>query len=434
MFPGMSARAHVTLAWSSCPKVDLPDVEITRARAVLLALVASGILIAGFLVGYAGNTVGYQVPTSNPQGLPLLRTVLAKTGMVSPPLSSPSLSARRHPRASPFYGEKPTISYVAPGSPNYFMPTNRLLQNEARGDYADRFRALARQLVTDGEGDAVIRLGWEMNAPWFDWSQRRCPPSDPQCFAKAWRTVVTAMRSVRGQHFRFLWCVYDTGSDPSVAWPGGGYVDLVGDDVFDWGGGLGGIYPRRLNGGKDHQAAWDNLLTDSTGLNWLARFAAAKGKRIAIPEWGLAYQSYGGGDDPLYVANMIAWQKEHHVAVSVYWGIRHTGSSPKPPSGAPIPGLGVYTGHANAGGVNWFGRQLGRPVTYAADFLPTQDWVSPPTSAPVLDAWKGTRYQLVLSVPMVPLSVPDYSGPRVPSPKISLQHSWPALKAARGGV
>jgi hypothetical protein len=400
-----------------------------------VAVAASGILIAGCLGGYAGSPVGYQVRKSIPPSLPVLRTVLSKTGVVSrPSFRSPSLSASRRGRANPSYSLKPSTSYVPPGSPNYFLPANRELENEARGGYADRFRALARQLVADGEAGAVIRPGWEMNAPWYDWSQRRCSRSDPKCFAKAWRTVVTAMRSVPGQHFKFLWCVYDTGSDPSAAWPGDGYVDIVGDDVFDWGGGLGGDYPRHLDGGKDHQAAWHNLLTASTGLNWLARFSAAKGKPIAIPEWGLAYQSYGGGDDPLYVRNMVAWQKAHNVAVSIYWGIGHTWSSSRAPSGPPIPGLGVYAGHANIGGVNSFSRHLGRPVTYAADFLRSQYWVSKSTAAPVLDAWKGTQYQLFLSIPMVPLSVKDYSGRRVRSPIIFRQHSWPALKAAAGGL
>jgi Ricin-type beta-trefoil lectin domain len=83
---------------------------------------------------------------------------------------------------------------------------------------------------------------------------------------------------------------------------------------------------------------------------------------------------------------------------------------------------------------NWFGRQLGRPVSYAADFLPTNHRVSRATSAPVPDTWKRTGYQLMLSVPMVPLSVPDYSGPPAPRVKISRQHSWPAPKAAADGV
>ena len=431
----------MTLAWSSCLEFDLPYVripylKITRAARPALSLVVSGILIAGFLaVGYAGDTVDYRGHKFNPQRLPVLRMVLTKAGILSRPWSaSPSLPARPRPRANSSYTLKPSPSYVTPASPLPDRQTNRLLENEARGAYRARFRALAHQLVADGESDAVIRLGWEMNASWYDWAQRRCPTSDPQCFAKAWRTVVSAMRSVPGQHFRFLWCVYDTGSDPSVAWPGSRYVDLVGDDVFDWGGGLAGQYPRHLNGDKDHRAAWDQLLTDPAGLNWLARFAAAKGKPIAIPEWGLAYQSYGGGDDPLYVSKMIDWQKRHHVAVSIYWGIGHTGSSSSPPSGPPVPGLGVYAGHANVGGVNWFGRQLGRQVAYAADFVPTQHWVSPSTSAPVLDTWKRTKYMLMLSVPMVPMTVPDYSGPPVPSPIISRQRSGLALKAAAGGL
>jgi hypothetical protein len=432
----MSSGTCATLALSSCGEAALPPPKIARSGAALLALVvSSAILIAGCLAGNAGETVRYRVGEASLQGLPVLRMVLAKTGTVSRPRSpSPPLPARRRWLSNPFKTDKSSISYVAPASPLPSIQPNPELENEAHGAYANRFRALAQQLVADGEGDAAIRLGWEMNAPWYDWSGSRCPSSDPQCFAKAWRTVVKAMRSVPGQHFRFVWCVYDTGTDPSADWPGGRYVDMVGDDVFDWGGGLAGQYPRRLNGSKDHQAAWNDMLNDPAGLNWLARFAAAKNKPIAIPEWGLAYQRYGGGDDPLYVANMIAWQKKHHVALSVYWGIAHLGSSPRPPSGPPIPGLGVYAGHANGAGVNWFGHQLGGPVSYAADFVPTQDWVSPSTSAPVLNAWKHTRYQLALSVPMVPMSVPDYSGPPVPTPKISGQRSRWALKAAAGGL
>lgn len=400
-----------------------------------MALIASATLIAGCLADYGGDAARYPVGVTSLQGLPVLRMVLAKTGIAARPTSPPpSLPEKPPGKPSPFYADKSGISYAPPASPLPGVQPNPELENEAHGGYADRFRTLARQLVANGDENAVIRLGWEMNAGWYDWSQSRCPTSDPRCFAKAWRTVVTAMRSVSGQHFRFLWCVYDTGSDPSAEWPGAAYVDLIGDDVFDWGGGLAGQYPRRMNGHKDHQAAWNELLTNPAGLNWLARFAAAKRKPIAIPEWGLAYQRYGGGDDPLYVANMIAWQKKHHVAVSIYWGIGHTGSAARPPSGPAIPGLGVYAGHANGAGVNSFGRLLGRRVTYAADFIPTQDWVSPSTSAPVLKAWKNTRYQLMLSIPMVPMSVPDYSGPPVPSPKISGQRSRFPLKAAAGGL
>jgi Glycosyl hydrolase family 26 len=431
----MSEREYVTLAWSSCPEGDLPSGKITKARRTALSLVASGILIT-LLVGYPGFPVGYQVHTSSPRSLAVvLQSVLAKTGIVPPPpRPAPSLPASRGLQASPPHAEKPSVSYAPPAPSGNFIPPNPRLEKEARGGYADRFRILAQHLVADGEGDAVIRLGWEMNATWYDWSQSRCPPSDRQCFAQAWRSIVTAMRSVRGQHFKFLWCVYDTGSDPSIAWPGSKYVDLIGDDVFDWGGGLADTYPTRLDGSKDHQAAWNNLLTNSEGLNWLARFAREKGKPIAIPEWGLAYQSYGGGDDPLYMKNMIAWQRKHHVAISLYWGIGHTGSSSRPASGSPAPGLGVYAGHANRDGVNWFSRGIGRPVTYAADFLNSRDWVSPSMYTPVLNTWKGTRYRLVLSVPMIPLSVPDYNGPPTPKTKISKERSWPVLKTAAGGV
>ena len=95
-----------------------------------------------------------------------------------------------------------------------------------------------------------------MTGGWYNWSERRCPPAEPGCYALAWRHAVDAMRSVPGQHFRFLWTVYPGAVAAVDAWPGASYVDLVGTDVYDWYGGPNGTYPRTASGQLDHDARW----------------------------------------------------------------------------------------------------------------------------------------------------------------------------------
>src|SRR4051794_17199403 len=72
----------------------------------------------------------------------------------------------------------------------------------ARGAYDQHFRGLAQRLVREGEGNAILRVGWEFNGGWFPWRADR----DPKAFAAYWRRIVTTMRSVPGaQGLRFDW-------------------------------------------------------------------------------------------------------------------------------------------------------------------------------------------------------------------------------------
>ena len=60
----------------------------------------------------------------------------------------------------------------------------------ARGEYDEYFRTLARNLVDAGQGDAILRLGWEFNL-----SASRWHPDSKANFIGYWRHIVTAMRS-----------------------------------------------------------------------------------------------------------------------------------------------------------------------------------------------------------------------------------------------
>jgi hypothetical protein len=125
---------------------------------------------------------------------------------------------------------------------------------------------------------------------------------------------VGVLRSTPGQHFRIVW--NPTANAGSVApqdlWPGDDVVDLIGLDFYNqsW---------RRQD--ADPQVRWQNYLTGNYGLNWLARFAAAHRKPIAIPEWGTGTRpdKHGFGDDPLFIHNMAAWMRAHDVLFHSYW-------------------------------------------------------------------------------------------------------------------
>ena len=110
------------------------------------------------------------------------------------------------------------------------------LASGANGDYNAHFTALAQNIVQSGLENSIIRIGWEMNGNWYDWYM-----GDNQNtwnnWNEYWRQIVTSMRSVEGQHFKFDWAPNNTASidvDWETFYPGDEYVDVIGIDVYDW--------------------------------------------------------------------------------------------------------------------------------------------------------------------------------------------------------
>jgi hypothetical protein len=320
------------------------------------------------------------------------------------------------PHASASYSAATAAALAAllrQGTPNAAMPgywqkPSATLEAAAAGAEDARFRALGTLLVKDGFAGAIIDLGREMTGGWYDWSERKCPRAEPGCYVRAWRHAVDAMRSVPGQHFRFLWTAFPGAAAATDAWPGAAYVDLVGTDVYDWYGGPNYTYPHTASGQLDYDAKWRQILTQPGGLDWLAQLSRLTGKPAAIPEWGLDFHSFGGQDDPAFITRMLAWLHAHH-AIGVYWAVRHVAPDPTLPPGPLLAGLGVYAGDLKA--VNGFGLLLGGRVQYAEAFLSDQKPISDSTEQPALAHWQHSSYQLILSVPLIPLTVPSSGSP-----------------------
>ncbi|WP_328914546.1 MULTISPECIES: glycoside hydrolase family 26 protein [unclassified Streptomyces] len=163
------------------------------------------------------------------------------------------------------------------------------IRSGARGANDAHFTALARRLVKLGVPDTVIVLGWEMNGTTYT---HRCGP-DPADWKTYWKRIVTAMRAVPGQHFRFDFAP-NRGQD-AIAWtecyPGDASVDVIGMDSYD--------QPRG-------ETFFDEV-TEPYGLQAQVDFAAAHKKPISYPEWGL----FRNGDDPDYMSLMLEWIFAH---------------------------------------------------------------------------------------------------------------------------
>ncbi|MFF6995136.1 glycoside hydrolase family 26 protein [Streptomyces sp. NPDC008313] len=164
-----------------------------------------------------------------------------------------------------------------------------LLARGAAGEFDGHFRALADRLVRLGVPDTVIVLGWEMNGITYT---HRCGP-DPEAWKKYWNRIVTTMRSVPGQEFRFDFAP-NRGRD-AIPWtrcyPGDDTVDIIGMDSYD--------QPRGIS--------FDEQVKEPYGLQDQVDFAEAHGKPISYPEWGL----FRNGDNATYMRRMLTWMDEH---------------------------------------------------------------------------------------------------------------------------
>ncbi|MFD3695686.1 glycoside hydrolase family 26 protein [Streptomyces sp. NPDC058646] len=165
----------------------------------------------------------------------------------------------------------------------------QLIRAGAQGQFDHHFRKLAERLVDLNVPDTVIVLGWEMNGTSYT---HRCGP-DPENWKVYWKRIVTTMRSVPGQKFKFDFAP-NRGTD-AIGWtrcyPGDDVVDIIGMDSYDQAPGR----------------TFDDQITQPYGLQAQVDFAKAHGKEISYPEWGL----FRRGDNPEYVRRMLKWIEQH---------------------------------------------------------------------------------------------------------------------------
>jgi len=205
-------------------------------------------------------------------------------------------------------GDKLMVGFPVSGGVDGATATFAQVVAGQRDDDATYF---AQTLISGGCADAVIRMGWEGN--------QANAGSDPSGYVAAVQHLVTLMRGISGQKFRFCFNlamdVTTTAEAAASMYPGDAYIDVVALDFYDnYGyttsggpGAPGSAYP-----GID--VAWPWYVNQPIGLTWLASFATAHGKKVAFCEWGLGWSSQWaapGGDNGAFATNTANWAMAH---------------------------------------------------------------------------------------------------------------------------
>jgi hypothetical protein len=165
------------------------------------------------------------------------------------------------------------------------------LQACADGAYNSYWRQFGSVITSYGLGSSIIRLGWEFNGGWYFWKA-----TEPATWAACWRQIVTSARST-APGLQWNWNVnrgVSSGlADPTQAYPGDAYVNMIGVDSYD-------MWPSASTA-----AGWQTQLNGNQGLNYWLLFAEAHGKPFSVSEWGnVTTGSSAGGDSPQYVQDM----------------------------------------------------------------------------------------------------------------------------------
>ncbi len=190
----------------------------------------------------------------------------------------------------------------------------------ASGAYNLYFVTLAQTLISGGEANAYLRLGFEFDGAWMAWAATT--PSTEASFAAYFQQIVTAMRAVPGENFRFVWnpdaaAFTQSGYSVAAAYPGSAYVDVIGLDAYDqsWASPL------------TPSNAWSS--TTLPALTAARQFASTQGKPLALTEWGAIIRSdgHGLGDDPYYINQMVSWMKSgsNNVTYETYFDYNPSG-------------------------------------------------------------------------------------------------------------
>ncbi|SNQ45680.1 conserved exported hypothetical protein [Frankia canadensis] len=172
------------------------------------------------------------------------------------------------------------------------------LQQCATGAYDSHWRDFGNSLNRIGRQTSIVRLAWEANGNWYEWSG-----TDPVAYVNCWRKIADAIRSVTNPDPLISWPINAHYSqnppshNPLDLYPGDQWVDIISMDDYDF-------YPASRT-----LAEFNAQANAMGGVTWLYNFAKAHGKLFGIGEWGIVQGSgsNGGGDNPGYITWMRDW-------------------------------------------------------------------------------------------------------------------------------
>lgn len=203
------------------------------------------------------------------------------------------------------------------------------------GKFNGYARTFGQSLVAAGLENSVIRLGGEMNGVWEpDFIGTKV--AEQKHWATCFANEVTAMRQATGEHFLIDWNVNACKGNYPYAnfYPGNAYVNIIGLDLYD----VACETPYT-------PVTFKQLSNEQAGLTRFEAFAAAKGKPMSFPEWGLS--SVPSGDDPAYIDGIGQTVDNGNFAFETYFDASG-------PNVKALP-LGTHTPLSLPAFKEWFG-------------------------------------------------------------------------------
>lgn len=198
-----------------------------------------------------------------------------------------------------------------------YLPSGGSLATGATGAYNGVHTQIANAFVANGAANPVVRIMHEMSGSWNPWFIGGTNDARAAAYAGYWKQIVAAWRAAYlGKSLgvpRFMWCdLANTTINPTVnAWPGSGYVDLVGVDFYDTNANVAKTGTGTYATWTDPTAAFANQRKWLWGLDSMVAFAKAQGLPCGLGEWStwgdLNNPSAGGGDDPAFIQMMHDW-------------------------------------------------------------------------------------------------------------------------------
>lgn len=168
----------------------------------------------------------------------------------------------------------------------------------ASGAYDSQWRTFGQTLNSTGRQNSIIRIAWEANGNWYQWSG-----SNPSAYVGCWRRIADAINSTADPDPLLDWTINahysqnPASHNPLELYPGDAWVDIVGIDAYDH-------YPpsRTLT-------EFNNQANAVGGVTWLYNFARAHNKLFGIGEWGVVSgrNENGAGDNPNFIQFMRNW-------------------------------------------------------------------------------------------------------------------------------
>ena len=175
--------------------------------------------------------------------------------------------------------------------------------------------AYIRQWASDAKAwgfPMFLRFDWEMNGNWFPWSEQ-VNGNQPGQYVLAWRHVHDIFTSVGANNVTWVWCPNissNTSTALSTLYPGDGYVDWTGLDVYN-------KYDTWLASGA---------LLNGGGLSWLHNsyqelLTLAPAKPMLLGEIASLEAGDGGAKKAAWITEALATQiPTHYPAIkAVVW-------------------------------------------------------------------------------------------------------------------